>query len=309
LAGYSVQVVRAVEPSEKSRLASDQQVAGVQIVRDLAYRDLYPGEDAKRGKNKLDLYLPAGLDKFPVIVFIHGGAWIHGNKNQLSAYRSLGIFWARQGIGMVAINYRLSPGAKHPEHIKDVARAFAWTYRNINNYGGRPDRIFVCGHSAGGHLAALLASDETYLHAEGLSEKAIRGVIAVSGVYRVHDLDRYAGANNGDASPAAGAIQVSSTALSTIFGKDQELRKKASPVTHVRAGLPPFLILYAERDLPMLSEMAREFGSGLQEHGSPVETVEIKDRNHMSILRNICTEGDPACSAIEKFLIRQGAKQ
>jgi acetyl esterase/lipase len=281
----------------------------VKVLTDLAYRDLYPGEDAKRGKNRLDLYLPE-KDTFPVIFFVHGGAWIHGSKSQLRIYRDLGRFWASHGIGMVAINYRLSPGVKHPEHIKDVAKAFAWTYRNIGKYGGRVDRIFVCGHSAGGHLVSLLAGDDTYLKAEGLTQEAIRGVISISGVYRVHGLDFAAGgtkSENGDSGPAAGGGQAGRAALSPIFGKDPELRKQASPLSHARAGLPPFLILYAERDLPMLGEMAREFGSALREKGSEQQTVEIKNRNHISILKNMTTEGDPAQEAIDDFLTRHGA--
>src|SRR5947209_5431295 len=66
-----------------------------------------------------------------------------------------------------------------------VARAFAWTQKHAAEYGGRPDQIFACGHSAGGHLVSLLATDESYLKAEGLSAKDIKGVISVSGVYQV----------------------------------------------------------------------------------------------------------------------------
>src|SRR5205809_2087088 len=137
----------------------------VQIVRDIPY---YDGADADKVKHKLDLFLPKGQKDFPVLFFVHGGAWRHGDKNFLGAYSSLGKFYARRGIGTVVTNYRLSPKVIHPEHIKDVARAFAWTVKNISKYGGDPTSLFLCGHSAGGHLVSLLATDRSYLKAEGI---------------------------------------------------------------------------------------------------------------------------------------------
>ena len=195
----------------------------VKAVKDLTY---YEGAEKDQAKHKLDLYLPKDKKDFPVLFFVHGGGWIHGDKGFLGLYSGVGRFYASQGIGAVIINYRLSPGVKHPEHIKDVARAFAWTVKNIEKYGGRPDQIFVSGHSAGGHLAALLVTDETYLKAEGVSDKNIKAVISLSGVYEV---------------PA--------NILPQVFGTDENICKKASPTENVKTGLPPFLIVYADKDL------------------------------------------------------------
>ena len=89
-----------------------------------------------------------------MIFFVHGGAWRHGDKRYLGVYSSLAMCLARHGLGTVVPNYRLSPAVQHPEHIKDVARAFAWTRKHIGNYGGCPDQIFVSGHSAGAHPQA-----------------------------------------------------------------------------------------------------------------------------------------------------------
>jgi len=122
----------------------------VQRLKDLAY---YSGPGADPIKHKLDLYVPKGKKDFPVVFFVHGGAWRHGDKSWLGVYSTLGLAWARHGVGTVVINYRLSPAVTHPEHIKDVARAFAWVHKNIRQYGGRPDEIFVTGHSAGGGVS------------------------------------------------------------------------------------------------------------------------------------------------------------
>jgi acetyl esterase/lipase len=116
----------------------------------------------------LDVLRPKGLDNRPVVLFVHGGAWMIGDKCLFGLYRGFGRFLAKHGIVAIMINYELSPAAKHPEHIKDVARAFAWTRRHVMDYGGDPDRIFLCGHSAGAHLVSLLATNESYLKDERL---------------------------------------------------------------------------------------------------------------------------------------------
>jgi acetyl esterase/lipase len=285
-------------------------ISDVQIIRDVVYRPLYEGEDGSRDKNKLDLYIPRGKKDFPVIFFVHGGAWLHGNKDQFGMYSVLALSWARHGIGTVSINYRLSPGVKHPEHIKDVARAFAWTRKNIARYGGRPDQIFACGHSAGGHLVALLATDERYLRAEDLSPKDIRGVIPISGVYRIHDLQINAGISRPAGTGGANAAprRTPGPLFSSVFGSDREVRRDASPLFHVKSGLPPFLVLYADYDLPQLPEMAREFNAALKAQKCEVQTVEIQERNHISILLSLAQDGDPAGQAILDFVARHSRK-
>ena len=162
--------------------ASNEPVFGgtfdVEALLNITYHD---GEYADRHKHKLDLFLPKGAKDFPVLFFIHGGAWTSGDRK---LYGALGHVFARNGIATVVISYRLSPAVQHPAHIEDVARAFAWTHKHIAEYGGRADRIFVTGQSAGGHLAALLATHEQYLQAHHLSLKNICGAIPISGSHQ-----------------------------------------------------------------------------------------------------------------------------
>jgi acetyl esterase/lipase len=285
-----------------------QPLRPVRIVRDVEYRTCYPGEDPSRDKNKLDLYLPTDRREFPVLFFVHGGAWRHGDKQFLGIYGTLGMHWARQGIAVVITNYRLSPEVKHPEHIKDVASAFAWTVRNIGRYGGRPDQIFVCGHSAGGHLVSLLATDNKYLKAEHVEAKAIRGVIPISGVFRVYGFELSGAAGVGHTSRGAPGPGRRFTLFASVFGSAEKVRKDASPYDHVRPGLPPFLIFYADHDMPSLGQMAREFASALKENGCLVMTVEAKKSNHLSILINMNLENDPVSKAICSFIISGGKK-
>src|SRR5262245_47873786 len=145
----------------------------------------YKGPGAHATRHKLDVFSPKGAKDCPVVVLVPGGAWMVGSKE---LYWDVGECLARQGVVAVLPNYRLWPGARPQEQIKDVARAFAWTCKNVGEHGGNPKQVFVCGHSAGGHLAALLATDESYLKAEGLNAKAIKGVIPVSGVFKIGGL-------------------------------------------------------------------------------------------------------------------------
>jgi dipeptidyl aminopeptidase/acylaminoacyl peptidase len=238
----------------------------------------YEGKDADPVKHKLDIYVPKGQRGFPVVVFIHGGAWKSGDKQ---IYGKLGDVLCANGIGVVITNYRLTPKVQHPGHIQDVAKAFAWTCRNIGKFGGRADEVFVMGHSAGGHLAALLATDESYLRAENLSLGSVRGAIPLSGVYRI--------------GPGK---------LSPVFGEDAQKCKDASPLSHVNSNHPPFLILYADKDFKGCDKMSLEMCAALQQHKSEAASLEIKDRDHISIIRNLAHEDDPATQAILQFIAK-----
>jgi acetyl esterase/lipase len=263
----------------------------------VAYRGLEDGELLPLG-NLLDLYLPTDAKDFPVVVVVHGGAWVWGDK-VLDSIPEIARCLARQGIGVVAPNYRLSPWFRHPAHIHDVAKAVAWTKEHIPEYGGRADRIFLLGHSAGGHLVSLLATDESYLKHEGLSREDIKGVIAISGVYQVSDVTL-----NVLIQDAQMQLTIALTAnpFASVFGKDAEAAKQASPVTHVRKGLPPFLIVHAAEDLPTLSRMTEKFHSTLKAKGCEAQLLQIPERNHGTVLWQATTPDDPVVGATRSFI-------
>jgi acetyl esterase/lipase len=252
----------------------------VEVVKDVAY---VVGADVDPDKHKLDLYLPKGQKDFPVLMFVHGGSWRSGDRKM---YAPLGNVLAKNGVGTVIISYRLSPKVQHPGHIQDVAKAFAWTCTNIGKHGGRPDQVFACGHSAGGHLVALLGTDENYLKSEKRGFADLKGVIAISGVYSIFP----------------GAI------FESAFGKNEEAVKNASPLKHVKEKLCPFCLLYAEKEYPTLDVMAEQMGQALKDCKCDASITKLKDRDHISIIRKAASdETDPVVQAIFEFMAKHSS--
>src|SRR5262249_51638738 len=144
---------------------SPQPPDGVTVYRDIVY---YDGPYANPQRQDLDVYVPPDATDFPVVLFAFGGGYRNGEKSR-NAYLARSL--AREGLGVVAINYRTTDGSPQqvvfPAHEVDVARAVAWTYHHIAEYGGNPDNLFVMGHSSGGRLVSLLAADHSYLVAQG----------------------------------------------------------------------------------------------------------------------------------------------
>jgi acetyl esterase/lipase len=265
--------------------------------RNLAYRDPEPGELLPVW-NLADVYTPKGARGFPVLLLVHGGAWVGGDKS-LDFIPDVARGLARQGVGVVAPNYRLAPQFRHPAQVADVAKALAWAKKHAPEYGGRADRIFLAGHSAGGHLVSLLASDEAHLKREGLSGEDVRGVVAVSGVYQIADVTvRLLVKSSGARLNAA----LTANPFTPVFGSGEEVSRRASPLSHVRAGLPPFLILYAEDDLPTLGEMAERFAAALRVKGCEAQLGKIPRRDHLTILWLARDPEDRVARAVAEFV-------
>ncbi|MDB5312580.1 MAG: nlhH 1 [Gemmataceae bacterium] len=265
-------------PAQEKKPAPAANPSGFEVEKhaDIAYRT---DAAADPERHKLDVYVPKGAKDYPVLFFVHGGSWKSGNKN---LYVAIGQAFAKVGIGTVITNYRLSPQVKHPAHAEDVARAFAWTHANIDKYGGKADRIVVFGHSAGGHLVSLLATDPNYLKAEKLSPTDIHGVIAVSGVYQIyHDVAFF----------------------NPMFGTDADVCKKASPLAHVGGKHPPFLIAYADRDFDHLDRMAFDLNAALEKCKCPTTLLKLKDRTHITIITGVIDAADPLNKAVREFVM------
>ena len=202
--------------------------AGLLIKKDICY---HPKPGQNRSLQSLDVYEPESTSLkslSQVTLFMHGGGWRASDKNDpLGVHANVCKALAARGLVAVNVNYRLAPRVKHPEPARDAAYALRWTKKNISDYQGDPERVFLSGHSAGGHLAALIALDANYLDDVGLAVAAIKGVMGICGVY---NLAHFAGRN----------WMAEHVMTSAAFGNDHGLRAQASPVNHVRADAPLF---------------------------------------------------------------------
>ena len=177
-------------------------------------------------RQRLDVYVPEepATESRAVIVFIHGGSWNSGSKDQ---YRFVGSSLAKRGFIAVLPNYRLSPAVRFPDFVVDAATAVTWTLRNIESYGGDPRRVFVMGHSAGAHIALLLTLDRRYLAAAGASADDLRGVIGLSGPYD---------------------FNIDSDLLRGVFGSAPDMQQ-TQPVHFARGDAPPLLLIHGTDDV------------------------------------------------------------
>jgi acetyl esterase/lipase len=141
----------------------------------VATTDLAYGTDARQ---KLDVYRPQTARRAPVILFWYGGSWKHGDKDY---YQFVGTSLAQRGFVAILPDYRLAPAHPFPAFVEDAASAVRWAREHAADYGGDPDRIYISGHSAGGHSALMLALDPQYLRAVGLALSDIAGVVSLAG--------------------------------------------------------------------------------------------------------------------------------
>jgi acetyl esterase/lipase len=240
--------------------AAEAQSRAVTVIRNVDY---VADVDYPDGKDRLDLYIPAGATGAPVIFSIHGGALTMGDRSEESF---VGHRFAAAGYLTVVISYRLSPGVSHPAHIQDTAAALAWTKRNVRQHGGNPDRIIVIGHSAGAYLGMLLAADARYLAAHKLSPNDIKGVVPVSGFFWV---DR----------PGVGPDRPT-----YVWGTERRVWVEASPASHLRAGLPPVLLLDTDGGEEWRQKQNEDMAAALRSAGNKdVTSHQVKGRTHMSV--------------------------
>ncbi|QDU74482.1 Carboxylesterase NlhH [Bremerella volcania] len=272
-------------------LASTAWSADTQVTRNLPYA----GTDSRR--QVLDIYAPKGAKDLPVIVWMHGGGWRIGDKllvqNKPKAFTD-------QGYVFVSINYRFVPQHEMNDLATDVATAIKWVHTNIAEYGGRPETIFVGGHSAGAHLSALVCSDESYLKSQGLSFDNIAGCFPVdTATYDAAKLIKF-----------LDRAQSSRTELYTnAFGDTAESQKKYSPITYIKQGTkyPPFLLLHVAAR-PDATLMSNAFAKAVKDAGGEAETFAAKGKDHGSINKDLGTDGDEPTKAVFAFLKKHAAK-
>lgn len=240
------------------------------VIEGIPYQRVERGTASRR--QTLDLYLPpSGRAKPPLLVFVHGGFWVLSD-DALKIGPSLADELVAEGVAVALVRYRLGPQHRHPAQARDVAAAVAYLVREADRYGYDAKRLYLAGHSAGAHLASLVALDGRYLSAHRTAPNAMAGIIGISGIYDLSGRNEF--------SPEQ------TKAIRDIFGGDAGALKEASPVNHVKPGAPPFLLLSGSSDLPGFSIDTRRFSRALNGLGRQKTTpMVISGRDHFSMVR------------------------
>lgn len=208
--------------------------------------DVRYGEDYWQ---KLDIYLPParlGRGPFPVLCYLHGGAWSNGCKEWMG-FMAPALVDAP--MVFVSLSYRRSPQVRMPEIVADCFEGLAWVHRNIRDHGGDPSRLFVGGHSAGAHLASLLALRSDLLARYGIPASAIRACFPTSGTFDFREFDAKAGA-------------VEAQVLNNVL-PDPADAWEWSPLRSLAETSVPFYVTWGEHDFPRVVSQGRAFVAAL----------------------------------------------
>lgn len=226
---------------------------------------------------RLDVYSPAGGGSYPVLVFFHGGGWKDYDKK---LFAPVAMKFLPRDMVVVIPDYTLHPNAGYEQMAGEVASAIAWTLEHIAEYGGDPQRVVVAGHSAGGHLAGLALLDPRFLAAYGHSGEEVCGFVGMSGVYDVQaEYDYWV------------ARGTPPEVMTEVMGGVGNFAQ-ASPISHVRAGAPPALIIHGELDETVPAGIGVAFHEALLASGARSELCLYPGTGHSDYLFTALTEDD-----------------
>jgi acetyl esterase/lipase len=199
-------------------------------------------------QHRLDVYMPNRTSGTPraLVVFWHGGRWSFGDK---SDYRFVGAALAELGLVAVLPNYRLYPAVKMPGFMDDAARAVRWAAAHAGEHGADPQRLYLMGHSAGAHMAALLTLDERYFASISQPAPQIVGMIGLSGAYDF--------------------LPLREADVQDMFGPPQNY-PDSQPINFVRSDAPPMLLVHGLDDATVSPRNSRNLAAALRDRGVPV---------------------------------------
>lgn len=265
----------ACSPVDLLNLAAP--VEQTRVARDLPY-----GEGERR---RLDVYAPAGgAARAPVVVFFYGGRWSEGER---ADYAFVGATLAGHGLVAVIPDYRLYPEVRFPAFVHDGAAAVRWARANAARFGGDPARIYLMGHSAGAHIAAMLALDARFLGGSG-TDPGVAGLIGLAGPYDFLPLE--------------------ADDLRDMFGPPERFAA-SQPIRYARGDAPPMLLLHGLDDATVLPSNTRNLAAAIRAQGGRAETILYPGISHAGILGAVAGPLDflaPVRADILAFIERDG---
>lgn len=213
-------------------------------------------------RQRLDVYAPsrAGEAKRPVVVFFYGGGWSAGSRG---AYAFAGRAYAGEGFVAVVPDYRLVPEVRFPAFVQDGADALRWVRDNIARHGGDPARITVAGHSAGAHIAAMLALDRRWLRAAGVDPRLVRAGALMAGPYDFLPL------TGGSGRAALG---------------DWPRPEETQPITFARADAPPLWLATGTTDTTVRPRNSEALAARLRAAGASPTLKAYPGRGHADLV-------------------------
>ena len=229
---------------------------GYNFVQNVSYTSADEQDDYRKERCVLDIYYPETDKGFATLVWFHGGGLEKGNKDLLDGFR-------RQGFAVVSVNYRLFPQCKCPDYIEDAAMAVAWTFENIEKYGGNKNQIYVSGHSAGGYLTLMVTLAKEYMEKYGADADKIAKAYPVSGQTVTHyTMRKERGLPDG---------------LPMI--------DEYAPMSHAGWGGAPLVLISGDRDLEMLAryEENAHLQALLKNFGHDSVLYEMQGFNHGTV--------------------------
>jgi acetyl esterase len=247
-----------------SALLADSPKEGVEVTRDLAY--------GSHPRQQLDVFRGARGGSRPVVIFVHGGAFVDGHRNRTpEVYSNVLYYFARNGVVGVNMEYRLAPEHRYPSGSQDVALAVQWVRKNIAQHGGDAQRIFLIGHSAGAAHAGSYAYDRRLQPASG---PGVSGLVVLSGRVRAETLSE---------NPNARKVEA-------YYGADPAAHADCSPVSHVSADSVPTMIGIGEYENPLLDLHCAELCHRLAaaKRRAP-RFVWLAGHNHSSVIAHFNT--------------------
>ena len=224
------------------------------------HADLRYGSGARE---RLDLF-PAERPGAPLLVFIHGGYW-QMNDKEASSFLVEGPL--ANGFSVALVEYTLAPDADIDRIVGEVGRAIGWLAAHAQEYGADPARLYVSGHSAGGHLTAMM-----------LGNPAVAGALAISGLF---DLE-----------------PIRLCYLNEKLGLTTDAAQRNSPVRHVPARSPRIVVAVGASELPELVRQSGEYAAALGARGLPVQPLLLAGHDHFSILEELARPKGALCNAL-----------